>query len=481
MSKDNQQLEKALYTALIDNCTDSDFENGELTALRRLSGGANMETWSFDWRSGNAQTIIPLIMRRLPGNVQPQSDGGSIGLDVEAALLDVAYRKDVLVPRVVYVLQSTDGLGTGYIMQRINGEALPFKLMSDKRFAKARERFAFDAGLQLARIHSIPLADLPASLDDHSGDALIHHLRKLLDKSVVASPVHELAFQWLKKNQYQSGRKVLVHGDYRNGNLLLDEESITAVLDWELAHIGDPVQDLGYLCSNVWRFNSPLPVGGLGDYESLLDGYESVANWRPSIKEIKYWEVYGALLWGLTCSIMLSLYRSGKDTSIERAAVGRRITESEIDILLLIEDSVGDEVAPGKKSLIPDRDAVADTTTKAEMIDAIRNLLRSEIAPTLEGFNNYQLKIAMNMLSILQRDLQAEPQLAALDSAIAQKLSLVESTPVKQQIVDKLRENRINVDAELLGYLKQRALLEMEVNGPKYSSLNQAKDRWLAK
>jgi len=158
-----------------------------------------------------------------------------------------------------------------------------------------------------------------------------------LDTHGNVSPVLQLALNWLRKHARHEPRRTLVHGDFRMGNLLVDEQGLVAVLDWELAHLGDPVQDLGYLCANVWRFGASQPVGGFGSYEDLLAGYASVTGHVPSMPEIHYWQVHAALSWGMVCLLMLHLYRSGQDASLERAAVGRRLSEAEIDVLVLLE------------------------------------------------------------------------------------------------------------------------------------------------
>jgi aminoglycoside phosphotransferase (APT) family kinase protein len=134
-------------------------------------------------------------------------------------------------------------------------------------------------------------------------------------------------------------RLVLCHGDFRNGNLLIDSQGLRAVLDWELAHVGHPWEDLGYFCANVWRFGRyDMPAGGFGSYQSLLDGYASVAGHAPSIAELKQWELMAALNWGVVTQTMVAIYESGMDSRLERAAVGRRLSESEIDILLLLDE-----------------------------------------------------------------------------------------------------------------------------------------------
>jgi len=309
--------------------------------LRRLSGGANMETWSLDWVDGGK--TLPLILRRLPLGTAGASEEavlvGSIDLPTEAAIIRQAASCGVSVPRVVLVLQPEHGLGSGYIMTRERGEALPFRILADAKYADARERLAYQCGETLARIHAIPLAALPPGRRDLSMDRDLDRLQAMLDSYGNASPVHQLALNWLRDRQPAEGGRGLVHGDFRNGNLLVDEQGLVAVLDWELTHIGNPLEDLGYVCGNVWRFGrTDKPVGGFGQYEDLLAGYRAVSGAAPALEELRYWEVYCALNWGLVCLTMIQMYRSGQDRSLERAAVGRRMSESEIDLLLLMEE-----------------------------------------------------------------------------------------------------------------------------------------------
>ena len=312
----------------------------EVAGLRRLTGGANMETWSFDLVCG--ARAEPLILRRLPGGayadqVAPLGGTGELDLGDEAALLALAGRHGVPVPQVRRVLGAGDGLGSGYVMSRESGEALPFRLLGDDRYRAARERLAFQCGEALGRIHRIPLPALPEGLPDHSGQLLLERAQSLLDAHGSVSPVLQLGLNWLRDHARPAARRTLVHGDFRIGNLLVDDSGLVAVLDWELAHLGDPVQDLGYVTANVWRFGAPGPVGGFGDYADLLAGYASVTGAAPAMADIHYWQTHAALSWGMVCLIMLEMYRSGRDASLERAAVGRRLSEAEIDLLLLLD------------------------------------------------------------------------------------------------------------------------------------------------
>ncbi|MEZ5573707.1 MAG: phosphotransferase family protein [Halioglobus sp.] len=329
-----------LLAGLLHNMPADNADGAQISGLHRLSGGANMETWSFDLITP-AQTQ-PLILRRAPGSsaettapIAPAER--ELSLADEAALITVAGRYAVPVPSVRLVLRTEHGLGEGYIMSRERGEALPFRLLAQERYANARRQLAFQCGQTLAHIHQIPLAELPAGVPDHSGEQLLQRAQALLDRYDNVSPVLQLGINWLREHARFSPQRTLVHGDFRNGNLLVDEQGLVAVLDWELAHLGDPLQDLGYITANVWRFDAPKPVGGFGEYAELLAGYATVTGSTPAMHDIRYWQVHAALSWGLVCLLMLGMYRSGQDSSLERAAVGRRLSEAEIDLLLLLE------------------------------------------------------------------------------------------------------------------------------------------------
>ncbi len=311
-----------------------------ITGLRRLSGGANMETWAFNLEHAGASK--PLILRRSPlGSAVAAADSplSQLPLTAEAALLPLAAAQGVSVPSVLRVLGLDDPLGPGYVMSHERGEALPGRILADDRYSIAREQLARQCGATLARIHQVRPALLPPEVPNQTLQERLALQQSLLDRYGNSSPVHQLALNWLTANAPEPTQHCLLHGDFRNGNLLVDEQGLVAVLDWELAHCGDPAEDLGYLCGNVWRFGrADKPVGGFGEYEDLLAGYEAVAGWAPDMATLRYWEVFCALGWGLVCLTMIDLYRSGADSSLERAAVGRRVSESEMDLLLLLEE-----------------------------------------------------------------------------------------------------------------------------------------------
>jgi aminoglycoside phosphotransferase (APT) family kinase protein len=324
-----------------DMAAGSDGVGCTVTGLQRLSGGANMETWALDWHLEDQS--VPLILRRLPLSASTAADAalqvGSIDLSTEAAIMRLALSHGVKVAEVILVLEPQHSLGVGYLMTRETGEALPYRILADEQYREARDSLAYQCGETLGRIHQLPVEQLPPGLRDLSMSQDLDRIQDLLDAYGNASPVHQLGLNWLREHQPRDRARCLVHGDFRNGNLLVDERGLSAVLDWELAHIGYPAEDLGYICGNVWRFGrTEKPVGGFGQYKDLLEGYRSVTGAAPELAEVRYWEVYCALGWGLVCLTMVNMYRSGQDTGLERAAVGRRMSESEIDLLLLMEE-----------------------------------------------------------------------------------------------------------------------------------------------
>ena len=310
-----------------------------VSALARLSGGASLETWRFDLVEGGRTT--PLILRRTPqGAAARIRDNACIGPPTEAALLGLAADAAVPVPRVRAVLDPGHGLGSGFVMDYIDGETLGRKIARSPELAPAREQLAYQCGMAMARIHHIAPARLPPLRVAAAQEQLAYY-RSMHRRHGTTKPVFELAFQWLREHAPAApALPVLVHGDFRNGNLIVDAAGLRAVLDWELAHRGDGMEDLGWICVNSWRFGRhDLPVGGFGTREALFAGYEA-AGGRVNAARVSYWQVFGTLKWGVICEGMAHAYLSGAERDLEKAAIGRRASEAEIDLLELLAPDV---------------------------------------------------------------------------------------------------------------------------------------------
>ena len=259
---------------------------------------------------------------------------GATGLDpqVEHDLLLVMAAIGVPVPAVRFALTADDGLGAGYVMDLVEGETIARRILRDERFAAVRPRLAQQCGEILARIHTIAIEDVPG-LESYDVLADIEGIVHAFDDP---SPALELGLRWLFANRPAAGPEVVLHGDFRNGNLIVGDDGIRAVLDWERVHCGDPMQDLGYLCVRAWRFGGDEPVGGFGSYEDLFAGYERVSGKPVDLEAVRWWEVFGTVWWGGACMLQAWRHLSGGERSVELAAIGRRVWEQEYDVLLAL-------------------------------------------------------------------------------------------------------------------------------------------------
>ena len=300
---------------------------------KRLSGGASQETWAFDAIQGDK--AIPLILRRAPGSDRDKNTT-SAGLETEAALIKLAGEVNVPIPPVRLVLKAEDGVGRGFIMDRVEGETIARKILRDDEFAGARPKLARQCGEILARLHSVDMAKLPP-LRLSTAKSEIEQYFQAYKTHNHPHPVFDLAFRWLRDNlPDETPRVTLVHGDFRNGNLIIGADGVRAVLDWELAHMGDPMEDLAWICVNSWRFgNIDNPVGGFGQREDMFAGYEASGGDKVDPERVKFWEVLGTLKWGVMCTTMVMAFKAG-DRSVERATIGRRSSETEVDLLRLL-------------------------------------------------------------------------------------------------------------------------------------------------
>ena len=304
----------------------------DISGIARLSGGATQEIWRFDLH-GPSGPLGRYILRRAPGGTRITE---GVGLEVEARLMEAAAKAGVPVAEVAHVLTPADRLGRGFVMRFVEGETLGGRIVKSDHLRAARQTLAAECGETLAKIHRIPASDFP-TLTGATPAELVERQRLAYRATPIRRPVFDLALRWLADHAPPPpAASALVHGDFRNGNLMIGTDGLRAVLDWELAHIGDPMEDLGWVCVNSWRFGRiDLPVGGFGTLEDLLAGYERVSGTRLDRAAIHWWQVYGTIRWGIICASSVAAFR-GEDATMERAMIARRTSETEIDLLRLI-------------------------------------------------------------------------------------------------------------------------------------------------
>jgi aminoglycoside phosphotransferase (APT) family kinase protein len=301
--------------------------------LRRLSGGASQETWMFE--AVGVAGEPRLVLRRAPGGERQHET--AVGLEGEAELIRLAGEAGVPEPPVRYVMKPEDGVGRGFILGFVEGETLGRKIVRDPLYAEARKTLAFECGKMMARIHALPTDKTP-HLRVATASGRVEEIYNRYKADGRPRPVMSLAFEWLRAHlPPEPAKPLLVHGDFRNGNLIIGPDGLRAVLDWEIAHLGDPIEDLGWVCVGPWRFGGlDDPVGGFGKREDMIAGYKAGGGADVDLEHVKFWEVLGSVSWGVSCSSMTHTFRDGIDPTADRAMIGRRASENEIDLMNLL-------------------------------------------------------------------------------------------------------------------------------------------------
>ncbi len=310
---------------------------GTIHDLQRLTGGANKTTWSFDAdvAGERAQFILQLASARANDADNPLAGvSPHLTADEDARLMIAAVKAAVPAPRVRAILQPDDGLGGGYVSERVAGETLATKILRDERFAGARATMAKQCGTILAAIHRIPVAEVPFLMRLTPAEHIAAQ-RRIIEYFGFHLPALELGLKWAEKNVPRNARHSVVHGDFRAGNFIVREDGIRCVLDWEIGQSGDPMQDLGWVCVKTWRFGGKKPVGGFGTREDLFEAYEKASGQSVDPAHVRFWEAYGSVRWGIGC-LSMGL-RGMEEDGIERCAIGRRIEEPLWDFFNLIE------------------------------------------------------------------------------------------------------------------------------------------------
>ena len=377
---------------------------GTVTSIRRLSGGASRRTSAVDMEDAEGN-VRALILQ------QQRGDGltNSSSVALEAALLRAAGEAGVPVPGVVAAGEA-DGLDVGWlVVERLEGEAIARRLLRDEAYEEARRRLTANTAEALARIHTIALDGLPGLPGLPASDPLARPL-EFLDITGEVRPVLELAARWLDANRPIATGRTVVHGDFRMGNLLVDASGLVGVLDWELAHAGDPAEDLGWLSARAWRFGGSGEVGGFGQLDDLLTRYGEASGRVIDQATVRWWQAYATMKWAVICALQASAHLSGATRSVELAAIGRRVCESEWDLLGLmgIERPEADDglVVPSDRSHAP---SPFGRPSAGELVDAVREYVVDKVMATAEGAAQFDARVAGNVLAMVAREITLGP------------------------------------------------------------------------
>jgi aminoglycoside phosphotransferase (APT) family kinase protein len=445
---------------------------GEVVACERLSGGANQETYRVVTRtaSGTRQYAV----RRSLGGLSAAALSGYAGLRAEALLMRAARTAGVPEPEVYWIFESSAGLGDGFVMEWLDGETLGKRVVGAESLADVRPKLAFQCGEILARIHAIDLgaAGLENVLSSLPPATYLEQTYARYRGFDAPQPMIDYTARWLRGHLPKAARLGLVHNDFRNGNLMISPAGVIAVLDWELAHIGDPMRDLGWICTNSWRFGgSDLPVGGFGTYEDLFRGYESVSGQPVDRDRVRYWEVFGSFWWAIGCLEMANAYRTGLDPGIERAAIGRRTSECQVDCV--------NHLIPGPVELLAPSAAPAsvDMPRTDELVRAARDFLRDDVMSATTGRTRFLARVAANALDIAARDSAVGDLHRARQRERLRRLLAVDGDlpSLCRKVAERLRDGSMPLDHPgLADYLRESVVNQVAIDQPRYSGLRTA-------
>jgi len=368
----------------------------EITGIRQLPGGASRESWGVQARTA-AGMERDLILLRDPGGSDRHRD-----VAVEAAAMIAARAAGVPAPELYDHGEEALGPGRAYLlMERLDGETIPRRLLRDDAYAAVRPGLTRRIGEVLARIHRVDPGSVPGlPRVDALGEAT-----GLYEEFAEPRPALEIGLRWLAKHRPPASADGLVHGDFRTGNLMVGRDGLQGVLDWELAHRGDPMQDLGWLCTKAWRFGSAEPAGGFGPRADLMAGYADGGGIPPSEATQRWWELCGTVRWALLCRRQAERYLSGSEPSIELAVLGRRVCEQEWDVLLALGYAEPLTITDPLEGAAQNGLAAAphDRPSGPGLLRAVREFLATEVAGT-EPRLAFHARVAANALRIAERE-----------------------------------------------------------------------------
>ncbi len=414
----------------------------------RMTGGAMMESWLFSCGEE------AFVLRRAPS--LEFIAGRGLDHPTEAAIIRAAHDAGITAPEVIAVLEPADGLGSGFVMRALPGTSDPRAILEMDR----PDRILAQAAADLARIHALGHDNLPDGIPVMDYAAALAGLRQEFEDAGGDRPIIALGLRWLFDNLPEPVEPVLNHGDYRLGNILCKDGHLTGVLDWELAHFGDPHEDLAFGCMAVWRFaRYDRPALGLGPLADWFDAYGAQSGRQIDLVRFRFWLVYRTVWWALGCLRQAHVWRSGEDRMLERVVISRRTSEQELDLLLLLEQDAPLAEREARLQLTPNQSRSVGEATYGEIATAISEWLAT-MKNQVQGHDRFQLAVACNALGIISRDLAG-------------------AGFVDRQLCGALLAGEKSIATPgLLAQFRKQALAKLACDIPKYPALAAAQKQW---
>ena len=311
-------------------------KNVSIVSAAPLPGGASRDMWLIEATvDGQHEKLV--LRRDTPTTMFEQA----LSRAQEFAVMQAAHESGVRVARPRWLCDDPAVLdGAFFLMDYVEGVAIGRKIVQMPELDEARAALPEQMAAQLARIHTLPAFEfLPRPPDDVSpAQDAIRQCYDILDSLGVSNPTFEFALRWAEQHAPPCEQVTFIHGDFRLGNLIVNTSGLAAVADWEFAHIGDPLEELGYPCMRDWRFGmGGRRLAGIADRESFLKAYERHSGRKVDRAAVDFWEFLGNVRWGVICLAQANRHLSGQEPSVELASLGRRSAEMQMEMLRLIE------------------------------------------------------------------------------------------------------------------------------------------------
>jgi len=392
-----------------------------------LRGGAVQDNWGLDARfsDGTLDGDQRLVLR----SSSATGIAASLTRLQEFAVQKAAFRAGVTVPEPLFASDDPAIFGKPFfVMRRTPGIAAPDRITGDRAFDPVLPTLAERLGRELARIHMIrpPRHDLAflAPCGKIGPMQQIAGIRAYLDRHPTPRPVLEWGMRWLETHLPPPAAPVLCHHDFRTGNYLVDDGELTAILDWEFAGWGDPHEDIGWFCCKSWRFaRLDREAGGIAARAAFYRGYESESGRLIDPHRVRFWEVMASVRWAMIALEQTDRYVISGERDLDLALTGRRATECELEILMLLDPEREKASCPrDRRSPAPSqREAILcmhDAPSGTALLALAGEVLLSELMPLLPEDRRPDALLVARCIAIAQREAKTraapDPELRVL-------------------------------------------------------------------
>jgi aminoglycoside phosphotransferase (APT) family kinase protein len=377
-----------------------------IAGLELLSGGAIQENWGFDaeFADGKLAGTQRLVLR----TDAPTGIPSSLGRIAEFAVLKAAFAAGVTVPEPLWACSDPSVLGRPFFaMRRVAGTAQGRQITTDPALDADLPRVAARLAQELARIQRIrpPHPDL-AFLPAIDAGRHIASFRAYLDRHPRPRPVLEWAARWLETHLPEPAAPVLCHRDFRTGNYMLDGAELTGILDWEFAGWGDPDEDIGWFCCKGWRFvRLDREAGGIARRAAFYEAYEAASGRTLDPARVRFWEILANVRWAVIALQQSDRVLVGGAQDLSTAIIGRRATECELELLMLLDPGDGPRAScPHAEETPVVPMMMRDLPSGAALLALGREMLVNELLPVVPPERHRELRLVATAIAIAERE-----------------------------------------------------------------------------